>query len=68
MASSQAGFSAAGAPRRLPPSAVIRTQASASWIRPLSASAEKPPKTTVWAAPIRVQASIATGSAGIMGM
>ena len=40
----------------------------ASLMRPLSASAEKPPKTTVWGAPIRAQASIAIGSSGIIGM
>ena len=33
-----------------------------------SASAEKPPKTTVWGAPSRAQASIAIGSSGIIGM
>ena len=51
-------------PRRQPPSAVIRTLAWASLIRSLSASAENPPKTTVWAAPSRAQASIATGQLG----
>ena len=40
----------------------------ASFIRPLSASAEKPPKTTVCGAPIRAHASIAIGSSGIIGM
>ena len=67
-ASSTAGLSAAGAPRRLPPSAVTTSVASASWIRPRRASAENPPKMTVWAAPIRVHASIAIGSSGIIGM
>ena len=33
-----------------------------------SASAEKPPKTTVCGAPMRAQASMAIGSSGIMGM
>ena len=55
-------------PRRQPPSAVIRTLASASLIRSLSASAENPPKTTVWAAPSLAQAIIATGSSGLIGM
>ena len=55
-------------PRRYPPSAVMRTLAWQSLIRPDSASAEKPPKTTVWGAPIRAQASIAIGSSGIIGM
>ena len=67
-ASSTAGLSSAGLPRRQPPSAVITTFASASLIRPARASAEKPPKTTVCGAPIRAQASIAIGSSGIMGM
>ncbi len=46
----------------------MTTLASESPIRPASASAEKPPKTTVNGAPIRAQASIATGSSGIIGM
>ncbi len=54
-------------PRRQPPSAVMRTLAWASLIRSLRASAENPPKTTVWAAPSLAQASIATGSSGIIG-
>jgi hypothetical protein len=33
-------------------------------IRPCSASGEKPPKTTLWTAPIRAQASIATAASG----
>ena len=61
-------FSATGGPCRHPPSAVISTRASASLIRSRSASDEKPPKTTECAAPIRVQASMATGSSGIIGM
>ena len=31
------------------------------------ASAENPPKTTVWVAPMRAQASIATMASGIIG-
>ena len=42
--------------------------ASQSRIRPRSASAEKPPKTTVWGAPRRAQASMATTVSGIIGM
>ena len=38
-----------------------------SSIRPRSASGEKPPKTTLWTAPIRAQASIATTTSGIIG-
>ncbi len=36
-------------------------------MRSLTASAEKPPKTTLWGAPIRAQASIATRTSGIIG-
>ena len=53
--------------RRHPPSAVTRTLASASLIRSRRASDENPPKTTLWAAPMRAQASMATGSSGIIG-
>ena len=67
-AASAFSFRATTAPRRQPPSAVMSTLAAASLIRSRSASGEKPPKTTEWAAPIRVQASMATGSSGIMGM
>jgi hypothetical protein len=42
--------------------------ASQSRIRPRSASGEKPPKTTVWGAPSRAQASMATTVSGIIGM
>ena len=42
--------------------------ASASLMREERASAEKPPNTTVWGAPMRAQASIAIGSSGIIGM
>jgi hypothetical protein len=67
-ASSTAGFSAKGAPRRCPPSAVTTTLAPASSMRSRSDSAEKPPNTTLWVAPIRVQARSAIGSSGIIGM
>ena len=68
IASSAAGLRGVALPLRQPPSAVIRTFASASLIRPARASAEKPPKTTVWAAPSRAQASIAIGNSGIIGI
>ena len=55
-------------PRRQPPSAVMSTLASASLMRSASESAEKPPNTTEWAAPMRAQASSAIGSSGIIGM
>ena len=66
-ASSTAGLSALAAPRRYPPSAVITSVAAQSMIRLRSASAEKPPKTTVCGAPSRAQASIATTVSGIIG-
>ena len=37
-------------------------------MRAFSASAEKPPKTTLWVTPSRAQASMAIGSSGIIGM
>jgi len=46
----------------------MRTLHSMSLSRPWSESALKPPNTTVWGAPSRVQASMATGSSGIMPM
>jgi hypothetical protein len=46
----------------------MSTLASASLMRSASASALKPPKTTVCGAPMRAQASIAMGSSGIIGM
>ncbi len=67
-ASSTAGLSAAGLPRRQPPSAVMTSLASASLMRSWSASALNPPKITVCGAPRRAQASIAIGSSGIIGM
>jgi hypothetical protein len=51
-------------PRRHAPSPVIRTLASASLIRSRRASAENPPNTTEWGAPILAQASMAAGSSG----
>ena len=62
------GFSSAGAPRRKPPSAVITTLHSASLMRSIRESGLKPPNTTECGAPMRAQASIATGSSGIIGM
>ncbi len=68
IASSTFGLSGSRLPRRQPPSAVTTSLAPQSLMRPARASAEKPPKTTVWGAPIRAQASIAIGSSGIIGM
>ena len=67
-ASSAADLRSTGRPRRQPPSAVMSSRACASLMRLASASAEKPPKTTVCGAPMRAQASMAMGSSGIMGM
>lgn len=66
-ASSTAGLSAIGLPRRYPPSAVMTTRASASLMRLCRASAENPPKTTECGAPIRAQASMAMTASGIIG-
>ena len=55
-------------PPRTPSSAVTTSVLSQSWIRPASASGEKPPNTTEWMAPMRAQASIATAASGIIGM
>ena len=46
----------------------MTTWASQSRMRVLSASEEKPPNTTVWGAPSRAQASMATTVSGIIGM
>ncbi len=37
-------------------------------MRSRTASTEKPPKTTLWVAPMRAQASIAAGVSGSIGM
>jgi hypothetical protein len=47
---------------------VTTSFAPTSWIRSRSASAENPPNTTVWGAPMRAQASIAMASSGTIGM
>ena len=62
------GLSIDGAPRRNPPSAVMTALHSASLMRSISESGLKPPNTTEWGAPMRAQASIATGSSGTIGM
>ena len=55
-------------PARHPSSWVTSTVAPKSFMRSASASAEKPPNTTVWAAPRRAQASMAIGSSGTIPM
>jgi hypothetical protein len=67
-ATSAIGFSRCGWLRRNPPSAVTSTLQVASLMRSASESAENPPNTTEWAAPMRAHASMATGSSGIIGM
>ena len=53
---------------RKPPSAVTTTLASASSKRSRNASALNPPKTTLWGAPILVQANIAIAASGTIGI
>lgn len=47
---------------------MITSLASPSSMRERTASAEKPPKTTEWIAPIRAQASMEITASGTMGM
>ena len=54
-------------PLRRAPSTVISAFASENSIRSAPTPAEKPPKTTLWIAPMRAQASIATATSGIIG-
>ena len=68
IASSAVRLSGTVVPRRHASSCVISTSQPMSFARSESESAEKPPKTTVCGAPSRVQASIATGSSGIIPM
>ena len=65
--SSTRSFTGAVLPLRAAPSTVISTFASENSIRSRTASAEKPPNTTLWGAPMRAQASIATTTSGIIG-
>ena len=66
--SSTFAFIGVGLPRRRVASAVTSTLASDTSMRSRTASTEKPPKTTLWVAPIREQASIAAGVSGSIGM
>ena len=54
-------------PLRRAPSTVISAFASENSIRSLTESTENPPNTTLWTAPIRAHASIATATSGIIG-
>ena len=66
--SSTAALIGAVLPFRRAPSTVTSALASENSMRSLTASGEKPPKTTLCGAPIRAHASIATGSSGTIGM
>ena len=66
--SSTLAFIGVGLPRRSVPSAVTSTFASETSMRSRTDSTEKPPKTTLWVAPMRAQASIAAGVSGSIGM
>ncbi|MNH21080.1 hypothetical protein D3C79_808750 [compost metagenome] len=57
-----------GRPPRRPSSAVMTMEEPESMIRPERASGEKPPKTMLCTAPMRVQASMAMAASGTMGM
>ena len=64
---STAGLRADTFPLRQPPSAVMTSLAPASSMRERRLSAEKPPKTTEWTAPMRATASIEAIASGIIG-
>jgi hypothetical protein len=55
-------------PPRLPASALTMTVGSASSMRLARLTLAKPPNTTEWMAPMRVQASMANAASGIIGM
>ena len=67
MTSSTDSLIAAVLPLRRAPSTVTSAFASENSMRSLTDSAEKPPKTTLWIAPMRAHASIATATSGIIG-
>ncbi len=66
-ASSVVALSGIRRPPRTPSSAVMTKSDLQSWMRPTRLSAEKPPNTTEWIAPMRAHASSAKGSSGIIG-
>ncbi|OQC08701.1 MAG: hypothetical protein BWX79_01598 [Alphaproteobacteria bacterium ADurb.Bin100] len=68
MASSSSGLYSTALPPRRPPSALTMTRGAESSMREASAPEAKPPNTTEWMAPNRVQASIAKAASGIIGM
>ena len=68
MALSALTFKLTGFLPRKVPSVVISTVQAESRMRSARDSAEKPPKTIEWTAPMRAQASMAMHSWGTMGM
>ena len=68
IASSTIGLRGMLPPRRTLASAVMTTRDREPTIRSLSAFAPYPANTTVWTAPIRAQASIATTISGMAGI
>ena len=66
--SSTFSFIGSGSPRRSVASAVTSAFASENSIRSRTDSGEKPPKTTLWIAPMRAQPSIAATASGTIGM
>ena len=68
MAASPIDLSGTGLPPRMPASVVTSTSEVQSTMRWASESAEKPPNTTEWMAPMRAQANSVKASSGIIGM
>ena len=67
MAASATGFIRIGLSPRWVPLQVTTVVQVESTMRSDSESAEKPPKTMEWTAPMRAQASMATASSGTIG-
>ena len=68
MASSSSGLYGTTLPPREPASALTMTTGCASSMRVASDDEAKPPNTTEWMAPMRVQASMANAASAIIGM
>ena len=64
---STSSLTGAGLPLRRATFTVISALASENSMRSFTEFGEKPPKTTLWIAPIRVQAMIAPTTSGIIG-
>ena len=67
MTSSTCCLMGAVLPLRRAPSTVTSALASENSMRSFTDSAENPPNTTLWGAPMRAHASIATATSGIIG-